>query len=97
MGDRFCPVKALIRRFVHLRDNKASRDDIISSYWDHLRKGNLIDVDIRVAVRRAVILLKLAKNGIAAERMGTHSLCAGGAMALKFAGADHDNIKKMGR
>ena len=97
MGGKFCPVKALVRRFVHLRSNKASPDDIISSYWDHLGKGNLTDVDIRVAVKRAVITLKLARNGITAARVGTHSLRAGGAMALKFAGADRDDIKKMGR
>ena len=93
----FCPVKALVRRFVHLRENKAKDDDIISSYWDHLGRGTLTDVDIRVSLRRAVILLDLGKNGITAERVGTHSLRAGGAMALLFAGATRDEIKKMGR
>ena len=50
-----------------------------------------------MAVKRAVITLKLAKNGITAARMGTHSLQAGGTMVLKFSGADRDDIKKMGR
>ena len=84
MGGKFCQVKAFVRRFVYLRDNKASPDDIISSYWDHLEKGNLTDVDIRVAVKQAVVTLKLARNGITTARVGTHSLRTGGAMALKF-------------
>ena len=86
----------MVRRFLHLRDNGAKQDTIISSYWDHPDKGNITDVDIRVTVRQAVILLDLEKNEIPAHRVGTHSLRAGGAVALKFAGADHDNIKKMG-
>ena len=44
-----------------------------------------------------MVQLDLGKNGIIPERVGTHSLRAGGAMALKFAGADRDDIKKMGR
>ena len=52
---------------------------------------------MRVAIRRAVIALRLDKNGFLPSRVGTHSFRAGGAMALKFAGADRDDIKKMGR
>jgi len=81
MDGIFCPVKALVRRFVYLRDNNVKTADIISSYWDDLGKGNLTDVDIRVALRRAVILLGLSKNGITAERVGMNSLRAGGATA----------------
>lgn len=81
MNGIFCPVKALVRRFVYLRDNNAKTADIISSYWDDLGKGNLTDVDIRVALRRAVILLGLSKYGITAERVGMNSLRAGGATA----------------
>ena len=92
-----CPVKALVRRFIHLRDNHARGVDIISSYWDHLDRTTVVDVDIRVALRQAVIKLDLGKNGITAGRVGSHSLRAGGAMSLKFAGADRDDIKKMGR
>jgi len=68
-------------RFVYLRDNNVKTADIISSYWDDLGKGNLTDVDIRVALRRAVILLGLSKNGITAERVGMNSLRTGGATA----------------
>ena len=96
-GGTFCPVRALARRFIHMRTNCASDNDILSSFWDHLGQGHVTDEDMRVAIRRAVIALRLEKNGILPSRVGTHSLRAGGAMALKFAGADRDDIKKMGR
>ena len=40
---------------------------------------------------------RFGKNGITSSHIGSHSLQAGGAMALAFAGADYDDIKKMGR
>ena len=52
---------------------------------------------MRIAIRRAVISLGLEKHGIVPSRVGTHSFRAGGAMALKFAGADGPDIMKMGR
>ena len=93
-----CPVKALVRRFVHLRDHGAHKHELLCTYWDELgNKLHVRDSDILQAVRATVVQLKLDKNGIIPERVGTHSLRAGGAMALKFAGADRDDIKKMGR
>lgn len=50
-----------------------------------------------MAVKRAVITLKLAKNCITVARVGTRSLQAGDTMTLEFAGADRNSIKKMGR
>lgn len=50
---------------------------------------------MRVTIHRAVIALKLEKNGILPSRVGTRSFRLGGAMALKFSGADSDDIKKM--
>ena len=91
-------MKALARRFVHLRDHGAEETDQIGTYWDNTgAKGHVRDEDVLDAVRVAMVQLNLAENGITPDRVGTHSLCAGGAMALKFAGADQDDIKKMGR
>jgi len=74
MLGEFCPVKALVRRFVHLHDNNAKQTDLISSFWDHIGKGSLTDVDVCVAIRRAFILLDLQKNGITSARVGTPPL-----------------------
>jgi len=97
MEGGYCPVRALVQRFLHLCNHHATLDTIISAYWDHLGSGNVTDVDIRRTVKRAVLKLDLAKNEITEGRVGTYSLCAGGAMAIKFAGGNRDDIKKMGR
>ena len=97
MKGKFCPVKALVRRYVNLRDNKAAKDDIISSFYDHVGVGHVTDSDIRKSLRRVVVVLGLAKNGIIEARIGLHLLRSGGAMALNFAGAKRDRIKKFGR
>ena len=52
---------------------------------------------MRIGIKAAVTSLRLDKNGVMPSRVGTHSFRAGEAMALKFAGADRDDIKKMGR
>ena len=93
----YCPVKALVRRFLHLRDNNADENDIISSFWDHLGQSHVTDVNMRTSIRAAVTSLGLTKQGITPTRVGTHSFRAGGAMALRFANASRDDIKKMGR
>jgi len=96
MGGEYYPIKAIVRRFVHLRKHNATPDTIISTYWDHLGKSTVTDGEILKSVRHSVIKLNLAKNGITDDRVGTHSLGAGGTMALKFAGADGPDIKKLG-
>jgi hypothetical protein len=49
------------------------------------------------AIRRAVTTLGLARNGLSASLVGSHSLRAGGAMAMYLNGVSHNTIKKMGR
>ena len=96
-GGKYCQVAALMRRYIHMRNNKATVDDILSYFWDHFGKANVTDNNMILAIRTAVITLCLDKNGIIPSRVGSHSLRAGGAMALKFAGANREDIKKMGR
>jgi len=52
---------------------------------------------IRTAVRKAVRDLGLRRQGIKAEDVGSHSLKAGGAMAMKLNGCDMVQIMKAGR
>lgn len=80
-----------------MRNNNADDNDILSSFWDHIGQCHVTDEDIRVAIRRAVITLRFNKSGFLPSRVGTHLFRAdgGGAMALKFAGADRDDIKSL--
>ena len=52
---------------------------------------------IRSTVRSAVRDLGLHRQGIKAEDVGSHSLRAGGAMAMKLNGCDLISIMKTGR
>lgn len=54
-GGNHCPVRALVKRFLHLRDNGAEQDTLISTYWDHLGKTQVTDDDMRVAIRYAAV------------------------------------------
>ena len=51
------PVKALVRRSVHLRDNKEEKNEFIYSYWDNGTKYQVIDEGIRVNVKRSIVSL----------------------------------------
>lgn len=92
-----CPVKALTRRVAHLHANKASPDTLICAYFDHLGKEHIRNNEMLKLVRAASVALNLESQGFPAERLRTHSLRAGGAMAIAVNGELDRNIKKMGR
>ena len=52
---------------------------------------------INTAIKDAVVKLKLHQQGIKREFVGSHSLRAGGAMAMHLNGVSDNTIKKMGR
>eukprot|EP00978_Attheya_sp_CCMP212_P018812 scaffold51965_cov62-Attheya_sp.AAC.4 len=71
---------------------------VLSTYFDD--NGEIAFLrgdDIVKGVRLAVTALDLPKAGIKAEQVGSHSLRAGGAMAMKLNGSDRDTIRKFGR
>ena len=51
---------------------------------------------MRAAIQYAANALKLHENGIDPDLIGLHSLCAGGAMALKLQGVSDTIIQKQG-
>ena len=52
---------------------------------------------VRAVVRSAVRVLGLSQQGIEPKNVGSHSLRAGGAMAMKLNGCDLITIMKQGR
>jgi len=48
-------------------------------------------------VKKSVLALGLNENGYSAKLVSSHSLRAGGAMAMKLNGIDRDTIRKVGR
>lgn len=93
-----CHVKALARRVSHILHHTANLDTIISTYFHHHNKPHSITAsDMNNAVKNAVIRLNMNKHGFTKDLVGSHSLRAGGAMAIMLNGGNRDIIRKMGR
>ena len=93
-----CPVKALAFRVHHILTNKGHDDTLLCSYTDENAEWHTVtSKDIVTAVRTATTTLQLQHQAIDPNLVGAHSLRAGGATALKLAGASDIDIKKYGR
>ncbi|MEM7495147.1 MAG: hypothetical protein AAF471_03230 [Myxococcota bacterium] len=93
-----CPIKALARRVKDIVGHGGAPHTILGTYWG---KGNtwrtIRPPDINDAIKQAVVTLNLEHRGITPDLVSSHSLRAGGAMALHLSGASADTIKKQGR
>ena len=94
-----CPVRAVIRRVKHILANTNNQDTIIGTYFTPTdpQGKSVTAAKMNKAVKYAVKALDLNKNGLLPEHVGSHSLRAGGAMAMHLNKVDHNTIKKMGR
>jgi hypothetical protein len=79
-----CPAKALIRRIKHITMHTPNSKTKISTYFDStICPGKLIcATDINSALKSAVTRLDMKKHGFQVAQISSHSLRAGGAMAL---------------
>ena len=96
-GPFACPVRALGRRYVHIRVHDRRRRSMLCAFWDEVGKGHITDTQVRFTVKMAAKALKYPERGIPLNRVDTHSLRSGGACALKLSGRDDVEIRKMGR
>jgi len=97
-GDSYyCPVKALGRRIVHIREHSNDGDLGICAFFNGGCQFDVNDNDIRQALKFAAAELDYPERGIPIDRVDTHSLRSGGANALSLAGYADRAIQKMGR
>jgi len=98
-GKETSPTKALARRIHHILSNGGRTDSLICDYYDEEADtfSTIQAQHIRDMVKAMVTKLNLQSKGITPDLVGTHSLQAGGAMALKLHGYDDTTIMKMGR
>jgi hypothetical protein len=99
-GTVACPVRALARRVHYIMSHsECTEKDIISTYISPITKEArpLQSGDINKLIKNAVVLLGLDKKGFPPESVSSHSLRAGGAMAMHLNGIDRDKIRKQGR
>lgn len=94
----FCPVRALGRRYIHLRKYGGInyQELPLSMVFSDGKTVNVTDKDIRVALKTAGVALDYLARGIPIERIDTHSCRCGGANALSLAYSDR-HIQKLGR
>ena len=92
-----CPVRALGRRFLAIRDNSADPKLTLSSYYSNGSRHDVTDKHIRAALKLAAYALGYPARGFPIDRIDTHSLRSGGANALSLAGYSDTQIQKMGR
>ena len=95
----YCPVRALILRVSTIMANTANPNVGISTYFPRSQyvSRELTAADMNRAIKHAVGALRLETNGLTPAHVGSHSLRAGGAMAMYLNGVPHDTIRKMGR
>jgi len=93
-----CPVKAITARVLSLLQDKATPESLICAYRPapNLPFLHVTNDDIVQAVKLAVKQHKTATRGYTADDVGSHSLRAGGAMALFQQGVDATTIMKLG-
>jgi hypothetical protein len=99
-GTKACPVRALARRVHYIMSHpECAATSIISTYYSpHTKTARpLQSTDINKLIKSAVVLLGLDKKGFPPEWVSSHSLRAGGAMAMHLNHIDRDKIRKQGR
>ena len=84
----------LARRVNHILSNGGIKYQLICDIYDKDVWVEIHGSNIIGAVRISVKYLKLQDRGIDLYLIGAHSLCAGGAMALKSMGYAGSKIRK---
>jgi hypothetical protein len=93
-----CPVRALGRRYIHIRSNTPDSSTFLSAFFVNNARFDVTDRDIRASLKQAATALQYpALKGIPIDRVDTHSLRSGGANARSLAGYSDRQIQKMGR
>ena len=96
----FCPVRALGRRYCHIRQHASGEyKTYLSAYWDDdAVRRDVTNKDVSRALKVAASALDYPHTrGVPLARVDTHSLRGGGANALSLTGYTDTQIQKLGR
>ena len=96
-GKGLCPVRELALRVYHMLENGGNETSLLWEYWSDGKWWHVTPTDMGEAIKTSIVDLGLPSQGITLNDVGTHSLRAGGAMALKLNGICDTTIKKAGR
>ena len=95
----YCPVRAVGRRYLHIRQHSNNTKEMISTYWEKDQEAKVVTAEhISKSIKLAATILNYPSNkGIPIQRINTHSLRSGGANVLALSGYSDTEIQKMGR
>ena len=98
-GQATSPVRALARRVAHIMAHTANPNTALSSYYTSPAAApqQVVPKHINAALKQAVQALGLHHCGFTPDKVSSHSLRAGGAMAMHLNGESPITIKKQGR
>ncbi len=96
VGGDICPVAALACQMANLRGMWASTP-LSTVCHPPTRTTRISDRDVFIAVRWGATYDCLMAKGYTVDRVSSHSLRAGGAMAMKLSGAMDSMIMQIGR
>jgi hypothetical protein len=96
-GGPICPVAALAQRIANIQQAKSPKCPINSVFPPAGRRPTLVsDHDIGTAIQWGAMYNCLLTRGYTLDRISSHSLRAGGAMAMKLSGASDSTIMRVG-
>jgi hypothetical protein len=91
-----CPVKAIVRRILHLRQHKATPTTPIASYFHNGKHLPIKAMDVTTALRLATIATA-HHTGLKHSDISARYLRTGSAVALMCGRIDHNTIRMLDR
>ena len=92
-----CTVKALAIQVVNIWVHSSNGTTLLCAYWEGVGRGNVTDRDMSFHTNFAAEQFGYPSRNIPLNRIDTHSNRAGRACAMKLAGFDDENNRKMVR
>jgi integrase len=91
------PATALAHQVAHILEHTADITTPLCIYYAKKKPKHIRATHINTNVKNAITALGLASAGFTSRLVSSHSLQAGGAMAMNLNSADRDTIQKQGR
>ena len=92
-----CPVRATLRRVIHLMRHNAPPTTPLHIYYDETGRKRAVSSSMITSILRAAALTIPGHAGVDPNNIAARSLRASGAMALLLGGLDPDKIRIVGR
>ncbi len=97
IGGPICPIAAMACHVANIQQAKSANCQLNAVYSESGQRSQVLDRDIGIAVQWGATCNCLLTKGYTLNRISSHSLRAGGAMAMKLSGASDSTIMQVGR